>query len=270
MDAHLLQADEFTADTAVNRAIKGGIRRIQRLAQVDETHGRCRELLTRLDGVGETAPNRLADLLFGLVLDRRHAHLAPLIDVLRLIVAGHGSAVSAGADTPGPTLLFAMERLFEAYIAQRFRRMAEGLEVSVQGPTRWFAHDCRFSLRPDIVVLEGRQPVLILDTKWKLLPEGVGGVSSSDLQQAFTYARIYRVNRVFLLYPGTTSLDCLRSRFLVNDGPSIEICIQQLPLLGAGEDLDAALAQILDHANSARCASQAAGSGRSSRSSTSA
>jgi 5-methylcytosine-specific restriction endonuclease McrBC regulatory subunit McrC len=116
-------------------------------------------------------------------------------------------------------------------------------------------------------VLEGRRPVLILDTKWKLLPDGVGGVSASDLQQVFTYARIYRVNRIFLLYPGTTSLDCLRSRFLVNDGSSIEISIQQLPLLGAGEDLDAALSQILDQANLARCSSQLAGSGRSSLSS---
>lgn len=262
VDAHLLQADEFTADTTVNRAIKGGIRRIQRLAQLDETHGRCRELLTRLDSVGETPPDGLAELLSGLVLDRRHAH--PLISILRLIVIGYGSAVSAGADTPGATLLFAMERLFEAYVAQRLRRIADGLDVRVQGPERWFARDGRFSLRPDLVVLEGGQPVLILDTKWKSLSDGISNVASSDLQQAFTYARIYRVSRVFLLYPGTASSDCLRSRFEVNDGSSIEICIQQLPLLGTGQDLDQALAQVLDYAYSARCSSQSLGSGRSS------
>jgi 5-methylcytosine-specific restriction endonuclease McrBC regulatory subunit McrC len=152
VDAHLLEADEFTADTAANRAIKGGIRRIQRLAQ--QTHGRCRELLARLDSVGETPPNRLADLLSGLILDRRHAHLVPLISILRLIVTGHGSAASAGADTLVPTLLFAMERLLEAYIAQRLRRIANRLEVSVQGPVRSFASDGSFSLRPDVVLLE--------------------------------------------------------------------------------------------------------------------
>ena len=270
VDAHLLQADEFTADTTVNRAIKGSIRRIQRLAQLDETHGRCRELLARLDSVGETPPNGLAELLSGLALDRRHAHLEPLISILRLIVVGYGSAVSAGADTPGPTLLFAMERLFEAYVAQRLRRVANGLDVRVQGPERWFARDGRFSLRPDLVVFEGRRPILILDTKWKLLSDGISDVAASDLQQAFTYARVYRVSRVFLLYPGVASSDCLRSRFEVNDGSSIEICIEQLPLLGPGEDLDQALAQILDHAYPARCASQSVGSGRSSFSSMSA
>jgi len=83
----------------------------------------------------------------------------------------------------------------------------------------------------------------------------------------FTYARIYGVNRVFLLYPGGASFSCLRSRFTVNDGSLIEICIQQLPLLATGEDLDQALAQILDHANPARCSSQSVGSGRSSLSS---
>ena len=174
--------------------------------------------------------------------------------------------MSAGADTPGPTLLFAMERLFEAYVAQRLRRIANGLDVRVQGPVRCSARR-QINLRPDLVVLDGRQPVLILDTKWKLLSDGISDVASSDLQQAFTYARVYRVSRVFLLYPGAASLDCLRSRFEVNDGSSIEICIQQLPLLGTGEDLDQALTEILDHAYSARCASQSVGSGRSSCSS---
>jgi hypothetical protein len=49
--------------------------------------------------------------------------------------------------------------------------------------------------------------------------------------------------------------DCLRSRLEVNDGSSIEICIQQLPRLGTGENLDQVLTEILDHAYSAPCAS---------------
>jgi 5-methylcytosine-specific restriction endonuclease McrBC regulatory subunit McrC len=54
-------ADEFTADTDLNRAIKGGISRIERLSRVTETRARCRELLVRLDAVSD-APSTLQQL----------------------------------------------------------------------------------------------------------------------------------------------------------------------------------------------------------------
>ena len=50
VDTHLLNADEFTADTEINRAIKGGIGRIERLSRVTDTRARCCELLARTRG----------------------------------------------------------------------------------------------------------------------------------------------------------------------------------------------------------------------------
>jgi 5-methylcytosine-specific restriction endonuclease McrBC regulatory subunit McrC len=134
LDAHLLTADEFTADIDLNRAIKGGISRIDRLSRVTETRARCRELLARLDTVADapSTPQHLAALLRGLVLDRRHAHFTALIRVLTLIVTDQGSAAAAGAGAPGPPWLFAMDKLFEAYVAERLQQVARGVEIAIQ------------------------------------------------------------------------------------------------------------------------------------------
>jgi 5-methylcytosine-specific restriction enzyme subunit McrC len=106
LDAHLLSADVFTADTDLNRAIKGGISRIERLSRVTDTRARCRELLARLDAVADPPreSQQLAALLRGLVLDRRHAHFASLIRVLKLIVTDQGSCCRGGRRCSRPCL----------------------------------------------------------------------------------------------------------------------------------------------------------------------
>ena len=250
LDAHLLTADEFTADIDLNRAIKGGISRIERLSRGTDTRARCRELLARLDAVADapSTPKHLAALLRGLVLDRRHAHIAPLIRVLKLIVTDHGSAAAAGAGAPGPAWLFAMDELFEAYVAERLQGVARDVEIAVQGPVRPFAVDGSFQLRPDVVVIAAGHPFLVLDTKWKLLDRGLNDADPADLRQAYAYARVYGVDRAVLAYPGTSAARCLHRDFVVNDGGAIRISVCQLPLFedNAGE-LDRVLGDLIAH-----------------------
>ena len=82
----------------------------------------------------------------------------PLIRVLKLIVTDQGSAAAAGAGAPGPAWLFAMDQLFEAYVAERLQQVARGVEIAIQGPVRTFAVDGSFQLRPDVVVIAGAVP----------------------------------------------------------------------------------------------------------------
>jgi 5-methylcytosine-specific restriction enzyme subunit McrC len=248
VDAHLLSADVFTADTAANRAVKAGVGRIERLSRVIDTRARCRELLARLDAVGDppAGPARSAALFEGLILDRRHAHLAPLLRVLELIVTGRGSATAAGPEAPGPAWLFAMEQLFEAYVAAGLRRVATGVEVAVQGPVRPLAVGGGFPQRPDLVVLVEGRPMLVLDAKWKLLDRGLADVDAADLRQVYAYARIYGVERAVLVYPGTADPGCLREDFTVNDGSGIRLSVCQLPLAeGAAGELDRVLDELM-------------------------
>jgi 5-methylcytosine-specific restriction enzyme subunit McrC len=125
VDVHLLTADQFTADTPVNRALKAGIARVERLSRVTETRARCRELLARLGAVSEPPANRrrAGAMLDGLAVDRRHRHLKPLLSLLRLILQDRGSAAAAGNAAQGPAWLFDMPKLFEALIAKRLARL---------------------------------------------------------------------------------------------------------------------------------------------------
>jgi 5-methylcytosine-specific restriction enzyme subunit McrC len=248
VDAHLLNADVFTADPAANRAVKAGVGRIERLSRLVDTRARCRELLARMDAVGDplAGPARSTALFEGLVLDRRHAHLAPLLRVLELIVTGRGSAAAAGPEATGPAWLFAMEQLFEAYVAARLRRVATGVEVAVQRPVRPFAVGGGFPQRPDLVVLVEGRPTLVLDTKWKLLDRGLADVDAADLRQVYAYARIYGVERAVLVYPGTADPGCLREDFTVNDGSGIRLSVCQLPLAeDATDELDRVLDELI-------------------------
>jgi 5-methylcytosine-specific restriction enzyme subunit McrC len=63
----------------------------------------------------------------------------------------------------------------------------------------------RFQTRPDIMILQGDRPVLLIDTKWKRLSSRVDdpkqGVSQSDVYQMMAYGRIYGCPKLMLLYP---------------------------------------------------------------------
>ncbi len=116
---------------------------------------------------------------------------------------------------PVYSLLFDMNRLFERFVAVKFRPQARkaGLTLIEQGPRRYLGEDNsgkgRLLMRPDISLLDARKrPVAILDTKWKLLDAGnpLASLSSTDLYQLSTYASAYRCDQVMLLYPEQAGL----------------------------------------------------------------
>ncbi|MBW4054978.1 MAG: hypothetical protein HIU83_06195 [Proteobacteria bacterium] len=65
----------------------------------------------------------------------------------------------------------------------------------------------KFKLQPDLLIKNGSQTRLILDTKWKCLKSDEedikNGVSSADMYQMYAYATRYDCNNVILLYPDT-------------------------------------------------------------------
>ncbi|WP_274058809.1 5-methylcytosine restriction system specificity protein McrC [Vibrio parahaemolyticus] len=73
--------------------------------------------------------------------------------------------------------------------------------------TRWL-----FSLRPDLLITEGKQNRMVLDTKWKLLDVSLtnANVSQSDVYQLFAYAKKYLPGErgdVVLVYPSQDNFD---------------------------------------------------------------
>jgi 5-methylcytosine-specific restriction enzyme subunit McrC len=232
VDAHLLDADIFTADTPVNRALKAGISWVDRRTTSPATLALCRSVLARMDVV-RTLPLSQAALSSSLAglppLDRRHAHLGKSLAALRLVVGGHGSEIAAGDDAPGPAWLFATDKLFEAYVAQRMRRIASRLSVVIQGPSRWFDTAERFRLRPDITAHRHGKPFAIFDTKWKQVETALG-ISEDDIRQIYAYARVYRTASAMLLYPATSGQAGKVADIIVQDEAKTRLAAWCIPL----------------------------------------
>ncbi|CAD7339418.1 calmodulin-binding protein [Sphingomonadales bacterium 56] len=127
----------------------------------------------------------------------------------------------------GITLLFPMNDLFEAAVASLLRRALSGSGISVaeQGGLRnclgeWTdEQDCEgriFQTRPDIILRRGGKDLAIIDTKWKCLSPDPSvakrGVAQGDVYQMMAYARLYRCDRLMLLYPAVAGNGTTLSR----------------------------------------------------------
>jgi 5-methylcytosine-specific restriction enzyme subunit McrC len=116
----------------------------------------------------------------------------------------------SGGGVQGFSLFFEMNNLFEEYVGRIARRIFRqaGFQVVLQGPQRHLAIDERsglnaFAMKPDVVGLNDRLVVWIMDTKWKELSreEAKEGVAQSDLYQMYAYANCYACSDVVLVYP---------------------------------------------------------------------
>lgn len=109
-----------------------------------------------------------------------------------------------------------MNDLFESAVAALLRRglAGRGIEVTEQGGLRYCLGDWNkewectgnaFQTRPDIILRRDGKDLAIIDTKWKVLSSDPlsrkSGVSQNDVYQLMAYARVYRCNRLVLLYP---------------------------------------------------------------------
>ena len=70
-----------------------------------------------------------------------------------------------------------------------------------------------FQLRPDLVILDSARPIIILDTKWKLIDAAQDnslkkyGINQADFYQLFAYGEKYLSGSgdLFLIYPSHTA-----------------------------------------------------------------
>lgn len=204
--------DEFSEDILLNQIIRFTLRLLLPLAHYSQTKKQINELLVHFDGISDI-PITLQSFN-SLNNDRINQRFQPVIEQCRLFVAAIKPDVFAGS-TPLFSLLFDMNRLFEAWVAEKIRPWAyhKGLHLRTQGPRRYLAM-CEngsplFQLRPDITLVDDNGiPLLIADTKWKLLNEKDRqiGVANSDIYQLYAYAGRYEVPHLQLIYPQQAGL----------------------------------------------------------------
>lgn len=209
---HLLHCeyDEFTADNAYNRAVRATLEAcgpwvsrasIQRMWF--ETHARYASV---------SAVKMSAADVARLPRDRTTHRYGPLLTWCEWLLAMASPAMSAGT-SQAPGLLFDMNKLFEAHVAN-LEEAGAGTDriVHRQGPPRPLATHCQvdaFVLKPDITVWhtgpDGAAAGIdrVVDAKWKRLnPRAADfGVDEADVYQLLAYALRYGCTSLELAHP---------------------------------------------------------------------
>ena len=202
--------DEFSADRPANRLIRTALDRLA----VRARRPRNQQLIHGLRVLfADIPPSRRPEVDWERrLVDRSMRHYGEVLPWVGLLLFHHGLATFTG-EHRNRALLFPMEEVFEDFVTASFRRYA-GYPVQSQSP-QWplvmEGKDVLFRMKPDIALMSEspNQPAFILDAKWKRLEARVDdsrrGIAQSDLYQLFAYGKEYRVPKVALIYPRSTS-----------------------------------------------------------------
>jgi 5-methylcytosine-specific restriction enzyme subunit McrC len=196
--------DQLTANTPVNRLLLCAVETLRRRTQVIATGHLLRQISIHFEDV-ELLPSEVV-LREQIFLGPSERRWRPVMSLARLLLQGTYQSTHLGVQD-GIALLFDMNQLFEAHVANLIRKIAHrlGYVMTEQGPSGRLVADSERNVfvltRPDIHLdLEGR--VLILDTKWKRLEAKPGlGISAADVYQMHAYQHVYGASETVLIFP---------------------------------------------------------------------
>jgi 5-methylcytosine-specific restriction enzyme subunit McrC len=209
--------DALTSDIPMLRIMKACVLFLRRHARALETQRRLDELRFHFAEVGDVS---LTSLPWSEVrIDRTNQRWESLCQLAKLFLKREWQRTDHDAKaSQGITLLFAMNDLFEAYVAALAKRALRERDFTVhsQSGLRYCLMEetdggkRRFQTAPDILVKQDDEIAFVIDTKWKLIgiqPEDKKrGVSQSDVYQMMAYARLYKCRELVLLYPHHVAL----------------------------------------------------------------
>lgn len=209
--------DEFLEDTVMNRIIKVTLKHLYRFARSLAVQQKLEQLRAVYADITDAYPcdadwERLS-------FDRTNEEWQVILNQCRWFLSGMSPDIFSGSEQ-SISLLFAMNLLFEEYIAVELKKaLGDTHEVLAQKPQKKLLQKADgtrlFTMKPDLFVRSKKTglPVAILDTKWKLLnaEERKLGISQADLYQMYTYAGTYNVPQVLLLYPCQAGNDIIDS-----------------------------------------------------------
>ena len=217
--ARLLVAhDELTVNRPANRLIRSTLQRLMSRVREPNNQRMLQEALIRLAHVPPASDVRTDWRHHH--LDRSMPHYHPVMQWVGLFLLNHGLATFSGAN-PNLSLLFPMERVFEDYVTDSFRRYQQRYTVTAQGPQQALAKihgRPAFLMKPDISLLRDGRVAFILDAKWKRIDTTRDSprhqIDQADLYQLHAYGACHRCDAVALVYPLSRDFsDAMHYRF---------------------------------------------------------
>ena len=227
--------DEFSVNSIENCLIKLALEKVKYISTNIENKEIIYQLLAHFEEVDTIGLN--PTVLFNkIIFNRKNDFYRKSLDLAKFFLLDESPYSIFFNDDRGVTGLFLpMETIYESYIANKLRQIqiinekySDKFSIRIQDNSHRVFDDCRyngrkidykknnitfFRLIPDII-LESKNEIIILDTKWKKLnnPEKNGkiynyNISHEDIYQLITYIQIYQIKenknckRAYLIYP---------------------------------------------------------------------
>lgn len=216
--------DEFSINRAENHLIKSTLRFLLKATSDGMNRRNAVRLLSHFEGV-EYSINFDSDFT-KCVADRGMNHYNKVLSWCRVFLKGNSFTAFSGSNV-ALALLFPMEKVFESFVASKFRKhIRSGTSLLTQDakyslfdqPTK------AFGLRPDIVLTKDGKTI-VMDTKWKLLSSKARnyGISQPDMYQMYAYSKKYNAEKVVLIYPQSENLPASEISFKSDDSVEVEV-----------------------------------------------
>ncbi|SDN10098.1 McrC family protein [Acetanaerobacterium elongatum] len=216
--------DDFNINRPENRLIKSTLLFLRNTSHDVRNRQNATRLLTFFDGV-EYSVSYDSDFTKCFV-DRSMHHYDKALTWCRVFLKGNSFTAFAGSEV-ALALLFPMEKVFESFVAAKFRKHIGSGAILRTQDARYSLFDSparAFSLRPDIVLeFDGR--TVVLDTKWKLLSDNArnSGISQADMYQMYAYGKKYEADRIVLLYPYSDAVRKTDIRYASDDNVKVDV-----------------------------------------------
>ncbi|KIQ59178.1 McrC family protein [Pseudomonas fluorescens] len=215
-DRFFTEHDEFSINRPENRLLHTALRRVLMLS-ASQAH---QQLARELEFVFAEVPISIQPRIdFQRVrLDRGMGYYSNALAWARLILEEQSPLTGSGGHN-APSLLFPMEAVFEAFVSKHLaKQLTRPLVLKTQARSHHLVRHREqnwFCLKPDLLIRDTNNDLLVLDTKWKLLDglkaNGTNkyGLAQGDFYQLQAYGQSYLngTGDVVLIYPKTAAFD---------------------------------------------------------------
>jgi 5-methylcytosine-specific restriction enzyme subunit McrC len=225
---------EFSINRPENRLLHAALRRVLQQSASPANQQLAREVEFAFADVPESEHPRVD--FQHVRLDRGMGLYADALAWVRLILDEQAPLPGNGGHT-APSLLFPMEAVFEAFVAEHLvRQVARPRVLKAQARSHHLVRHREqhwFRMKPDLLIRDAGRDVLVLDTKWKLL-DGLKssggdkyGLSQADFYQLHAYGHSYLhgAGDVVLIYPRTDRLTEALPVFDFNSGTGLRLWV---------------------------------------------
>ena len=269
--------DEFSVSSIENCLIKLALEKVKYISTNIENKKIIYQLLVHFKEV-DTIGLDPTVLFNKIIFNRKNDFYRKSVDLAKFFLLDESPySIFFNDDRGIAGLFFPMETIYESYIAHKLRQIinkkySDKFSIRIQDNSHSVFDNCRhngrkinykkdnitfFRLIPDII-LESKNEITILDTKWKELnnPEKNKkiynyNISHEDIYQLITYIQIYQIKenknckRAYLIYPVNNNEENYLKENILFKNSNLEIGIYFVDL-SSEEKVDKSLESILN------------------------